>query len=355
MTKLSVTQLGVKTKVANVILLPRGSRKEYCMSRATHLDSLSSQSGPSRRSLRNSGPSRLGSPGASPSRDVSRARPEQLAYGACIDIFIAMVCIAGCVAAFIGAGKGAGSVALVVLLFVAGVQFHFWASRGQTWGWMIAGIRQVTEYDGAPLGYAQLVPPPSTWLADIQRGRDPIAPTLAVPALSPYANLGNTTESWTPSFIVPELPPVPPSNVDQRTAQSRSDTADIDLTILRPARGDARRMVVVDGKSRHTIAPRVLVGRNPTSGPGYSTVAIADLSRIMSKNHLVLEATPDGDIFVTDLGSTNGTTLVRTPGETPRPLIAQTRIRLDPSDVLRIGEHTLAFAAPETSNERGGE
>ncbi|SMG29003.1 FHA domain-containing protein [Agreia pratensis] len=325
------------------------------MSRATHLDPSSSHSAPSRRSLRKPGPSRLGSPAISPSRDVSRARPEQIVYGVCIDIFIAMICIGGCVAAFIGAGKGAGSVALVALLFIAGVQFHFWASRGQTWGWMLAGIRQVTDHDGAPLGYAQLVPPPPTWLADIRQGRDPITPTLAVPALLPYAEFGNTTESWTPSFTVSEVPPAPRANVDHRTAQSRSDTADVDLTILRPARGDARRIVVVDGKSRHTMAPRVLVGRNPTAAPGHSIVAIADLSRMMSKNHLLLETTPEGDLFVTDLGSTNGTTLVRAPQETLLPLIAQTRTRLELSDVLRIGEHTLAFVAPETSTGRGGE
>lgn len=49
-----------------------------------------------------------------------------------------------------------------------------------------------------------------------------------------------------------------------------------------------------------------VVGRNPAVDPGETAVAVPDLGRLLSKGHLRFDIDPDGSVFVTDLGSTNG-------------------------------------------------
>lgn len=310
-------------------------------------------SSPTRRSLRASPTLPIEAALSLYPRAISRVRPGQLAAGLAVDLTAGLICALACVMAFAFGGKTGGAVSLVAIIMAAGFQFTSWATRGQTLGWAVAGIRQVTEADGAPLGFTRLLPPPPSWLADVRRGTDPLAPTLALPALTPYPRFGHASESWTPAFAVP---PLPTSAFAEQTVATAPPMArreahperpsEIEQTRLREDRAEIRRLLVIDGSSRHHLGPRVLVGRSPSADSGTTAVSVADLSRLMSKTHLLLENSADGRLFVTDLGSTNGTTL-QTIGNAPLlRLPAHTRTEIDATSVLRIGEHTLAFATP---------
>lgn len=100
------------------------------------------------------------------------------------------------------------------------------------------------------------------------------------------------------------------------------------------------RLVVDDGTS-HTIQYAALVGRDPTVPPDtrHTLVAIPDLTRTISKAHLLIAVTDDG-LAVTDLRSENGTrilgesTLLVPQQPTPVPwgatlLLGERRITLE--------------------------
>lgn len=317
-----------------------------------------------RRSLRASQSPPIEAEAPQKSHTISRVRPGQLTVGIAIDLVAGLVCVLACVSSFASGGKTVGAVSLVAVIIAAGLQFASWATRGQTLGWAAAGIRQVTEADGAPLGLSRLLPPQPSWLADIRKGHDPIAPTLSLPALLPYPRFGRASESWTPAFTVPPMPAATSTLAEQTVAAAPPNqvreahpelSSDIEETRLREDRPEIRRLLVIDGNARHALGARVLVGRSPSADAGETAVSVADLSRLMSKTHLLLENSAEGRLFVTDLGSTNGTRLETTGSATPLRLPAHTRTELDTSSVLRIGEHTLAFATPgRTSGMHGG-
>jgi hypothetical protein len=274
--------------------------------------------------------------------------------GTGVDLAVGFLCLIGCIVCFAVGGKSLGSVALVAAAFAAVLQFHSWATQGQTLGWAVAGIRQVTETDGAPFGLGRLLPRQPSWLADIRRGHDPVAPTLLIPALHPDQRFRREPEPWAPSFPVPPLLHAEPQFAEHTVAAWPAGLAraahpefveDVDETRLRVGRMDARRFLVINGQTRCPLGPRVLIGRSPAAGAHDTAVAVADLSRLMSKTHLLIETTPEGTIFVTDLGSTNGTMLETTRSADPLRLPALARTELDVSSVLRIGEHMLSFAA----------
>lgn len=86
-------------------------------------------------------------------------------------------------------------------------------------------------------------------------------------------------------------------------------------SIAAPPRPDSRpepprshlRLVVDDGTT-HTVQHSALIGRDPTVplDPRHSLVAIPDLTRTISKVHMLVQIGTDG-LSVTDLGSSNGT------------------------------------------------
>lgn len=66
--------------------------------------------------------------------------------------------------------------------------------------------------------------------------------------------------------------------------------------------------IVLDDGTDYAVAHAALVGRDPTSAPDarYTLVAIPDITRTISKAHLLIEIADDG-VQVTDIGSANGT------------------------------------------------
>jgi hypothetical protein len=101
-----------------------------------------------------------------------------------------------------------------------------------------------------------------------------------------------------------------------------------------PAAPRSWRLELMDGTERAVEGP-VLIGRDPVPSATDGTAAllpVADAGKSVSKTHALLE--PRGDeLLVTDLGSTNGTTIVR---DGTRAAVASTE-RLADGDVLMVG------------------
>jgi hypothetical protein len=126
--------------------------------------------------------------------------------------------------------------------------------------------------------------------ADLRRGRDPL--DLARPPLDP-AGL---------RAAAPAAPVAP----------SRGERADR-LREVPPADSVS---LVFDTGERLEVATTLLVGRAPVNPDGgtHPLLPLPDLSRTVSKTHALLEWS-GSVLWVTDLGSSNGTALVSPDGE----------------------------------------
>lgn len=136
--------------------------------------------------------------------------------------------------------------------------------------------------------------------------RDPWT-AVPAPAGSPVPPPGGT----------PAAPrPVADGELDATSAVE--DLEDLERTrISRPRAARAPRLRVgIDGEEAQELVAPVVVGRNPSGeDPGASVLAVADSTRSVSKVHLLLEIS-GGEIVVSDLGSTNGTSVRHEDGTT---------------------------------------
>jgi hypothetical protein len=108
---------------------------------------------------------------------------------------------------------------------------------------------------------------------------------------------------------------------------------------VEPRRLDRLRIVVDDG-TVHTVQHAAVVGRDPTvpRDPRQALVAIPDLTRTISRSHVLLEVTADG-VHVTDLGSANGTRLL----PSPVPLPPHAAVLAPWGTTLALGERTITL------------
>ena len=89
-----------------------------------------------------------------------------------------------------------------------------------------------------------------------------------------------------------------------------------------------------DGR-RVAVAGAGVVGRGPRAGAGYRHVlTIEDPGRALSREHFSFGLTPRGLLWVSDLGSANGTLL------DDKPLPANVHVPAQPGAVLRFGDHS---------------
>jgi predicted component of type VI protein secretion system len=94
-----------------------------------------------------------------------------------------------------------------------------------------------------------------------------------------------------------------------------------------------------DSGALHWFRGTCVVGRNPEAEPGVATVAVPDLSRTLSKTHVALVQT-DGAVVLRDLGSTNGTSVIR-PDASFEDLVPGVDLRVDAGSTVRIGDHAF--------------
>ncbi len=220
--------------------------------------------------------------------------------------------VAAAVAVVTAASGAFGTLAWIGLLsgvFVGG-QLLLFVRRGRTLGRLALNLRTVDDLTGNPVGIRKVMArfTPSHWFrrtvtADLTRGRDPL--TLALPRLAASALAEG-------------------SRLDAAVFAASGPAAAV------PTTSDAVAIVFDTGR-RQVIQTSLLIGRSPESSrisedrdavrtAGEQPVlALADLSRTLSKTHALLEWS-GSVLWVTDLHSANGSVLVSPDGER-RPLV----------------------------------
>jgi len=237
------------------------------------------------------------------------AAGSQRAAALTIDVAV-VVCLAaaGILCAGLGAAAAAWTLLAAAAAAVVGMLVAL-ARAGRTPGGVAAGIRTVERTSAAPSGARLLADLFTGRLRsfDLRRGRDPLAPALA-------------------AFRFPE--PV------ERPAAPRTHGA-----LVRAA------LVTLDSGQRLPLESSLVLGRSPVATPDAPSPVFQwpDLSRTLSKSHARLEW--DGRrVWITDLGSTNGTALRTAAGD--QPLLAHQRTPLPAGALLALGDRTLTVAVP---------
>ena len=99
------------------------------------------------------------------------------------------------------------------------------------------------------------------------------------------------------------------------------------------------RLTTDDGAER-VVEKAVVVGRNPSSPSGEVLFVMKDDTRSVSKTHLRIDGTGE-ELLVTDLGSTNGSTILREDGSREN-LVPETPTVLPAGARLTLGDRTLS-------------
>ncbi|MFL6044494.1 MAG: FHA domain-containing protein [Propionibacteriaceae bacterium] len=208
--------------------------------------------------------------------------------------------IAAAAAVLAGASGARQMLILIGLLTVVLVaaQLLVFLHRGRTLGRLAFSLRTVDDLTGNPVGVRKIIAgfASSHWMrrtvtADLRRGRDPL--TRALPPL--------------PESAIAEASRVD-SAVFATSGAGRAGTATSDAVVI-----------VFDTGRRQVISTSLLIGRSPESKDQQPVLALADLSRTLSKTHALLEWS-GSVLWVTDLHSANGSVLISPEGER-RPLV----------------------------------
>jgi len=302
-------------------------------------------------------------------RDVAVASAGAVALARLVDV---VVCLLGAAA---GAGLlfvahtavpssdplGTAIAGAVTGLVVTAVIVAMRASRtGRGPGGLVTGTRVVDVEDALPAGPVRQLsrlrgqhPRPAgsgpwaaatgTLTASLRAGREPLSP--AAPAL------GTAFGAAASAGVRPGSAPLPggtdPVGLDATrrsgvgsghdggfaavpppTAPVADESVPVDAVVLR-----------FDSGALHWFRGTCVVGRNPEAEPGVATVAVPDLSRTLSKTHVALVQT-DGAVLLRDLGSTNGTSVVR-PDASFEDLVPGVDLRVAAGSTVRIGDHAF--------------
>jgi pSer/pThr/pTyr-binding forkhead associated (FHA) protein len=98
----------------------------------------------------------------------------------------------------------------------------------------------------------------------------------------------------------------------------------------------------MDDGRRISVDGLVLLGRNPQPQPGEEDahlIKLADETRTVSKSHLGV-GVDAGGVYVMDRGSTNGSTVTNTSGQSTR-CTPGVRVYVDAGSIVSIGDHWL--------------
>ncbi|MGL4340655.1 MAG: FHA domain-containing protein [Rhodoglobus sp.] len=189
---------------------------------------------------------------------------------------------------------------------IAGVCALFMGLRatGTSPGRRLCSIRTIDSLTalpphGAAALRAVIASGPSTRWVDTRRGRDPFRSSAPRPRLGMLGSTRSAEQAHHQSSE--EL-----TFSDTREYARAEPAYALETAVAR------RVTIVFDSGQRVVIDKTMLIGRNPdtTAGP---SLALPDLSRSLSKTHARLEWSGT-ELWVTDLTSTNGTTLISSAG-----------------------------------------
>lgn len=220
--------------------------------------------------------------------------------------------------------RGAEAIVVAVLLVVAYWIIHagMMATTGRSLGRYALKLRTVDDISGEPVPTRRALPRALaarfsryTITADLRRGRDPLTLTRA---------------------------PLPASSTPADQRISIDEVADDQSRAAAPEPVHSESIgVVLDSGSRLEVATSLLIGRAPANKEGeeHPLFAWPDLSRSVSKSHALIEWSGTV-LWVTDLHSSNGTTLVG-PGGERQLLVPGLRGAATAGWTIELGERTL--------------
>ncbi len=149
-----------------------------------------------------------------------------------------------------------------------------------------------------------------------------VPPVPAIPAgpaapMPPQSGLVTGIPGSRPAQQAPPPPPVR-VNAPPVVAQLFAEDDDLDSTRISQASATARpwSLVFSDGQSM-SVDSAIVIGRDPVIPPtlaGGRAVPVSDPWKSVSKTHAILQVR-DGMLWVTDLHSTNGTSITNAVGE----------------------------------------
>lgn len=248
---------------------------------------------------------------------VASATPAESLLGASVDG--ALWVAAALVGLFCGRAVGLNALGTSVLAVGAGLAVAVatvaaLTRTGQTPGLALAKVRVLGADSGYPPRLADLLRP--TIRASTTRGPDPLGPLPRLARPGPAATPGR-----------------PAPRVGSAGAGAWS--------VLQP------------GRPSVPVGRRAVVGRSSSVGllePGTTRVDVYDLTRTVSRNHLVLEPDPTGGtLWVTDLGSTNGSRLQLDGPHAWRPLPPRQRVAVTSGSVIFCGDQPIVVVTEGTA------
>ena len=125
----------------------------------------------------------------------------------------------------------------------------------------------------------------------------------------------------------------PPADVDEVNEPMEEAT-------IFAAQATPQWRVILDGSDMGPLTEPMVFGRNPAPAEGIRTVTVMDLAREVSQQHLRVTVNDVGAAQVEDLGSTNGSTLMRADGSS-EPLESGRTYVLTDEMVVQFSGHRL--------------
>jgi pSer/pThr/pTyr-binding forkhead associated (FHA) protein len=144
---------------------------------------------------------------------------------------------------------------------------------------------------------------------------------------------GVLSRSWTLPFggaVAPLRPTTEVGTTDPRPAGPAS------------ALPESRRTVVLEVAPGHvvTVGDGAIIGRRVRDATSRTTIPIDDPSKSVSREHAAVRPTDDGGLLVEDLGSANGTTVVRASGGQDASVAGQ-QVVARPGDTIMVGDYAV--------------
>lgn len=188
------------------------------------------------------------------------------------------------------------SLSATVTIALASTWWLLRTHLGTSPGHLLLGLRAVDPVMGLP---GRL---PGFHAVDIRRGQDPLRPRPRPIALDTTA---------------PKRPPV-------------------DVTLI----------ASLDDGSSYRLDMPCVIGRDPRVAPPYHCLAVTDISRTISRTHLMLWS-ESGLLSLSDMGSRGGTAIVAPRGDHPLPADQTVSLPMAPGLLahLRLGRRELRIDA----------